>query len=186
LPGPSSVSNGGHGCIVDALVLRNCTPKEQATATERAMTAEDQEKREQEKREAEARQWKEDLEAIPFQPIDRSTWPKTVRPVSLDEEGLGIDRDGRLYWNGKPVEIVGQRLDLTRTQAWVAIAVAVFTFIAAAGTAVQGWTAYHDWACKTGWRPFVACPLNVVSESPLPTESGQPNPRPQPNGDRYR
>jgi hypothetical protein len=152
------------------------------------MTAEDQEKGQREKREAQARQWKEDLEAIPFQPIDRSTWPKTVRPISLDEEGLGIDRDGRLYWNGKSVEIVGQRLDLTRTQAWIGIAVAVFTAIAAVGTAVQGWTAYHDWACKTGWWTFVGCPLNVVSESlsHLPRDSGQPNPQPQPQGRRYQ
>ena len=134
---------------------------------------EDQEKREQERREAELRQREEELRAIPIQQIDRSTWPKTVRPISLDEEGLGIDRDGRLYWNGKPVEIVGQRLDLTRTQASVAILVALFTFIAAMGTAVQAWTAYHDWACKTGSPAFVACPS---------TASSQPNPQPQANG----
>jgi hypothetical protein len=153
-----------------------------------AISPEDQRKREQEKREVEARQREADLEAIPIQPLDRSKWPKTVRPLSLDDEGLGIDRDGRLYWNGNPVEIIGQRLDLTRTQAVGAIAVAVFTFIAAAGTAVQAWTAYHDWACKTGWWTFVACPLNVVSESlsRLSTDSGQPNPQPQPHGRRYQ
>src|SRR5436309_3178126 len=123
-----------------------------------AISPEDQERREQERREAEARQRAEELRAIPLQEIDRSKWPKTVRSLSLDDEGLGIDRDGRLYWNGKPVEIVGQRLDLTRTQALVGIAIAVFTFIAAVGTAVQAWTAYHDWACKTGSPAFVACP----------------------------
>jgi hypothetical protein len=154
--------------------------KSEPGATERTMM-QDQEKREQEKREAETRQREKELQEIPFQPIDRSMWPKTVRPIGLDEaDGLGIDRDGRLYWNGKPVEIIGQRLDLTRTQAWVAIAVAVFTGIAAAGTAVQGWTAYHDWACKTGWWTPAACPL-----SPPPTGSKQPSPQPQqpqPNG----
>jgi hypothetical protein len=113
----------------------------------------------QEKREREARQKREEeLQAIPIQQIDRSKWPKGVRSLSLDDEGLGIDRDGRLYWNGKPVEIIGRRLDLTRTQAGVAIAVAVFTGIAAAATAVQAWTAYHDWACRTGWSTFyVVC-----------------------------
>jgi hypothetical protein len=140
------------------------------------MTAEDQEKREQEKREAEHRQWKEDMEAIPLRPPDRSKWPKTVRPLSLDDEGLGIDRDGRLYWDGKPVEIIGQRLDLTRTQTGIGIAVVVFTAIAALGTVVQAWTAYHDWACKTGSWTFVACPL-----SQPPTSSSQPSPQPQPN-----
>jgi hypothetical protein len=52
----------------------------------------------------------------------------------VETEGLGIDPSGRLYWNGKPVEIVGQRLDLTRAQMGVAIAVAVFTVIAALAT----------------------------------------------------
>jgi hypothetical protein len=119
-----------------------------------------------EKREREARQQREEeLRAIPIQQIDRSKWPENVRPLSLDDEGLGVDRDGRLYWNGKPVEIIGQRLDLTKTQAAVAIAIAVFTAIAAIGTAVQGWTAYHEWACKTGQPTFnVACPPKPESK----------------------
>jgi hypothetical protein len=118
----------------------------------------------QEKREREARQREEELRAIPLQPIDQSKWPKNVRPIALKEAGgLGIDRDGRLYWNGKGVEIIGQRLDLTKTQAVVAIAIAVFTAIAALGTAVQGWTAYHEWARKIGWPTFVACPPNAVN-----------------------
>jgi hypothetical protein len=119
-----------------------------------------------EKREREARQREEELQAIPLQPIDQSKWPKSVRPISIDEAGgLGVDRDGRLYWNGKAVEIIGRRLDLTRTQTGVAIAIAVFTAIAAAGTAVQGWTAYHDWACKAGQSTFnVACPPKPESK----------------------
>jgi hypothetical protein len=126
-----------------------------------ATTTEDREKREREARQ----QREEELQAIPPLQIDRSKWPKNVRTLSLDEEGLGIDPDGRLYWNGKPVEIIGRRLDLTRTQAGVAIAIAVFTAIAALGTAVQGWTAYHDWACKTGQSTFnVACPPKPESK----------------------
>jgi hypothetical protein len=60
--------------------------------------------------------------------------------------------------------------------------------IAALGTAVQGWTAYHDWACKTGWWTFTACPPNLVSGflSPPPTGSSQLNPQPQLNNDHYR
>jgi hypothetical protein len=127
---------------------------------------EDQEKREQERREAELRQREEELRAVPIQQIDRSKWPKTVRTLSLDDEGLGIDGDGRLYWDGRPVEIVGQRLDLTKTQAFVAIAVAVFTGIAAIATAVQAWTAYHDWACKTEWPTFAACPPSSPASPP--------------------
>jgi hypothetical protein len=119
-----------------------------------------------ERREREARQQREEeLQAIPPLQIDRSKWPKNVRTLSLDDEGLGIDPDGRLYWNGKPVEIIGQRLDLTKTQLGLAIAVAVFTGIAALATAVQAWTAYHDWACRTGQPTLnVACPPKPVSE----------------------
>jgi hypothetical protein len=113
--------------------------------------------------EAENREREEELKRVPFQKVDKTKWPRTVRPISIDEaDGLGIDRDGRLYWNGKPVEIVGSRLDLTGPQFAVAIALAFFTAIAALGTAVQGWTAYHDWACKTGWPSLVACPKQNV------------------------
>jgi hypothetical protein len=88
----------------------------------------------------------------------------------LDDEGLGIDADGRLYWNGKPVEIIGRRLDLTGMQAAVGVLVMLFTGIAAVGSATQGSTAYHDWACKTGRHSFVTCPQ--VSKPPVDLAPG--------------
>jgi hypothetical protein len=67
---------------------------------------------------------------------DKSKWPKGVRQIAMTETGgLGIDRDGRLYWNGKPVEIVGRRLDLTAAQFALAIIVAFATLFGAAGAA---------------------------------------------------
>jgi hypothetical protein len=100
----------------------------------------------------------EQLRRVPLQKIDRSKWPQNVRPIAMSEaDGLGIDVDGRLHWNGKPVEIIGRRLDLTTTQAVVAIAVAIFTAVAAAGTAVQAAIAYHDWACKAGRPSILSC-----------------------------
>jgi hypothetical protein len=63
----------------------------------------------------------------------------------------------RLHWGGKPVEIIGRRLDLTKTQGTIAVAVALFTALAAFGTLVQAGVAYHDWACKTG-RPAIVLP----------------------------
>jgi len=75
-----------------------------------------------------------------------------------EANGLGIDRDGRLYWNGKPVEIIGQRLDLTWTQTLIAIVVAIFTGITALGTLVQGTVALHDWACRNNRQSVFACP----------------------------
>jgi hypothetical protein len=63
----------------------------------------------------------EELRRVPLQTIDKSKWPKDVRPIGMSEaDGLGIDTDGRLYWNGKPVEIIGRRIDLTWTQTVVA------------------------------------------------------------------
>jgi hypothetical protein len=112
------------------------------------------------------REREEELQRIPHQTIDKSKWPKTIRPISLSEsDGLGIDAEGRLYWNGRPVEIIGRRLDLTWTQAWIAIIVAIFTVIGTIGAAAQGWAAYHDWACRNNARAYVACPPPAV---PLP------------------
>jgi hypothetical protein len=110
-------------------------------------------------RERKNRKREEELKRVPLQTIDESKWPANVRQIAMAETGgLGIDGDGRLHWNGRPVEIIGQRLDLTRTQAVVAIVIAVLTFVIALATAVQALVAYHDWACRTGWPSVAACP----------------------------
>jgi hypothetical protein len=111
------------------------------------------------RREREAHEQEDELRRVPLQTIDKSKWPTNVRPIAISETGgLGIDPNGRLYWNGKPVEIVSQRLDLTWIQTAIALSVAVFTFIAALATSVQAWTAYHDWACRVGWPVATKCP----------------------------
>jgi hypothetical protein len=104
------------------------------------------------------------LQRIPIQKTDKSKWPQNVRPIAMSEaDGLGIDVDGRLYWNGKPVDIIGRRLDLTTKQSFLAIAVAVFTVFAGAGTIVQAAVASHDWACKTGRPSIISCrPLSLT------------------------
>ena len=91
----------------------------------------------------------EEMKRVPFQTIDKSRWPKNIRPISTGEsDGIGIDRDGRLYWDGKPIEIIGSRLDLTWWQFFFTIVVAVFTAVGGIGAAAQGWAAYHDGACR--------------------------------------
>jgi hypothetical protein len=86
----------------------------------------------------------EELGRIPLAEIDEANWPRNVRRISLDEvDGLGVDNTGRLYWNGKPVEIVGQRLDLTRAQFILALVVAAATVITALATVVQAWTSVY-------------------------------------------
>lgn len=111
----------------------------------------------------------DELKRIPLQTINKSRWPKDVRPIALKEsDGLGIDNDGRLYWDGKPVEIIGRRLDLTWGQFWIAIVVAIFTVVGGIGAAAQGWAAYHDWACRNKQRAFLACPApeKMVMQAP--------------------
>jgi hypothetical protein len=101
---------------------------------------------ENEARDQKARDREDELRRIPLTQIDPTKWPKGVRVISMGETGgLGIDADGRLYWNGKPVEIIGRRLDLTWPQFAVAVVVAVATVVAAGATAVQAWAAYHEY-----------------------------------------
>jgi hypothetical protein len=103
-------------------------------------------------------QREEELQRVPLQKIDKSKWPPKVRPISYDElDGLGVDDNGLLHWDGKPVE-VGRRIDLTWTQTIIAIAVAVFTAIGALGALAQGAVAYHDWACKNKMPSGISCP----------------------------
>jgi hypothetical protein len=105
----------------------------------------------------------EDLARVPLQEIDKSKWPRDVRPIAISETGgLGIDPDGRLYWNGRPVEIVSSRIDLTGTQAFFAVLVAICTAIGGIGAAAQGWAAYHDWACKNKRPAIFTCPSSEV------------------------
>jgi hypothetical protein len=69
---------------------------------------------------------------------------------------LGIDRRGNLYWDGKPVEV--RHLALTLGQKLWAGVVAVSVIVGAIGAGLQGWTAYHDWACKVGWWAIICAP----------------------------
>jgi len=72
-------------------------------------------------------------------------------PVDMtDLSRLSIDRDGRLYWDGKPVE-THHRFSMSRAQIVGASIVAAFVVIGALGAAVQGSVAALDWACRLGW-----------------------------------
>jgi hypothetical protein len=108
----------------------------------------------------------DELRRVPHQTIDKTKWPRMVRPISTSEaDGLGIDADGRLHWNGKPVEIISRRIDLTWGQFVVAIVVAVFTALGALGAMAQGWAAYHDWACRNNRASILSCPTAEARSS---------------------
>ena len=79
-------------------------------------------------------------------------------PVDMtDLSRLSIDYDGRLYWDGKPVE-THHRLSMSRRQIVGAGLVAAFVAIGAIGAAIQGASAARDWACRLGWSAS-ACTL---------------------------
>ncbi|MEI8153850.1 MAG: hypothetical protein WCG92_20020 [Hyphomicrobiales bacterium] len=72
-------------------------------------------------------------------------------PVDMtDLSRLSIDHDGRLYWDGKPVE-THHRLSMSRRQIAGACFVGAFVVIGALGAALQGSAAARDWACRLGW-----------------------------------
>jgi hypothetical protein len=75
-----------------------------------------------------------------------------------DLSRLSIDSDGRLYWDGKPVE-VRRRISMSRAQVVGAGIVAAFVAIGAIASAIQGAVTAHDWACRLGWSAsFCALP----------------------------
>jgi hypothetical protein len=79
-------------------------------------------------------------------------------PVDMtDLSRLSIDRDGRLYWDGKPVE-THHRLSMSRRQIVGASLIAALVAIGAIGAAIQGASAARDWACRLGWSAS-ACTL---------------------------
>jgi hypothetical protein len=76
---------------------------------------------------------------------------RNVHPVDMtDLSRLSIDRDGRLYWDGKPVE-VRRRISMSRAQVIGASIIAAFVVIGAVASAVQGVVAARDLSCRFGW-----------------------------------
>ena len=70
-----------------------------------------------------------------------SHWPNGVRPISLDGLILvGVGEDGRLYWDGVPVE-VARTFTLSWWQRVAAVLVSLSAVIAAAAACVS---AYAD------------------------------------------
>ena len=84
---------------------------------------------------------------------------RNKHPVDMtDLSRLSIDRDGKLYWDGKPVE-THHRLAMSRRQIVGAGIVAAFVII---GAALQATAAARDWACRLGWSSS-ACALPGVA-----------------------
>jgi hypothetical protein len=103
--------------------------------------------------------------AVPESPPEPAPQGRNVHPVNMtDLSRLSIDRDGRLYWDGKPVE-VHRRIAMSRAQIIGASIVAAFVVVGAIGAALQGAVAARDLSCRLGWSAS-ACALPAVQPRP--------------------
>ena len=90
---------------------------------------------------------------------------RNVHPIGIsDLTRLSIDNDGRLYWDGKPVE-VSRRILMSRRQVLGATVIGAFVVIGALGAAIQGMSAAHDWACRLGWSNSNCGPVSQNSSN---------------------
>ena len=113
----------------------------------------------------------EDAEAAhvadPDMPFEAGAGGRNVHPIAMtDLSRLSIDNDGRLYWDGKPVE-VRRRILMSRPQIVGASIIALFVVIGAVGAAVHGSAAALDWACRLSWTANY-CPLPDATPPPPP------------------
>ena len=91
---------------------------------------------------------------------------RNVHTIGIhDLTRLSIDNDGRLYWDGKPVE-VSRRILMSRRQVIGASLIAAFVVIGAVGAAFQGAAAARDWACRLGWTAKYCAPSPNSSNIP--------------------
>ena len=104
-----------------------------------------------------ARSREDEFREVPLWKADKERWPPGVREIAIEEQDcLGIDRYGNLYWDGRPIEVRYFWLTLTRWQQVGAVILVVSALLGAIGAATIGWVAYADWACRAGW-PTVGC-----------------------------
>jgi hypothetical protein len=85
--------------------------------------------------------------ALPTPAVSR---PPADAAPGMDLSRLSIDNDGRLYWDGKPVE-VRRRVHMSRAQIAGATAIGLLVLIAATGAAIQAAATAHLWGCRMGW-----------------------------------
>ncbi len=94
--------------------------------------------------------WDAELKKVPIVKASPESWSEGVRAISIDElECLGIDKTGRLYWNGRPIEV--RTLELPRLERAVAIGAGVAVILTGLVTAWQ-------WGCSIQWLSTAACP----------------------------
>lgn len=85
-------------------------------------------------------------------------WPPGVEPISVGDLGrLGIDPENQLFWDGRKIEI-RRRLDLTRTQKFLALLVTIFAILGGLGAFLSGLDDGASFLCARGVH-LLGCPL---------------------------
>jgi len=71
--------------------------------------------------------------------VGRRGWPEGVRPITWDDTThLGVGNDGRLYWDGKAVE-VARTFRLSFWQVAFAALTVLAAVVAAGAAVVSAW-----------------------------------------------
>ncbi|WCE09462.1 hypothetical protein [Pseudomonas sp. JBR1] len=82
---------------------------------------------------------------------DKSHWPAGVSAITIGQmDMIGVDREGSLYWDGKPIE-VKKRLSLTVGERVFAVLVGGVTSVSAVvqalGAGCQAHFLWMSWLC---------------------------------------
>lgn len=84
---------------------------------------------------------------------------------ATDLARMSIDNDGRLYWDGKPVELQ-RRISMSPAQMTGAIVVAVFVIIGALGSVLSATASVHEWSCRIGLTETCTAPATAPESKP--------------------
>lgn len=104
------------------------------------------------------------------------SWPKGVSSVGIDDiDKLGVDANGKLYWDGKAVA-TNPFANLSFAEKAIAVAIGLSAIAGGVGGAAQGWAAYNQWACdvRPQW-PSMCKPTSAPAGLPPPPAT---NPQP--------
>jgi hypothetical protein len=91
-----------------------------------------------------------ELQEVPLWAANKQSWPKGVRTIgAIEMDCLAIDRSGRLYWDGKAIEVRQFKLrTFELTLAVIGVTAAV------AAVVLGGW----EWFCQLAWLGQSVCP----------------------------
>jgi len=70
-----------------------------------------------------------EIREVPIQKIDKSKWPRDVRPISFDDmDALGVSKDGLLHWHGQPVA-TRRKFEVRGIELWLLGAATIGTLL---------------------------------------------------------